>query len=64
MNKIILFFIYVFVVLYSFTACQNEPEFLDPKFDSNETRTYDVRRDTADVVHLQCFQYHTLLLQY
>ena len=55
MNKIILFFIYVFVVLYSFTACQNEPEFLDPKFDSNENRTYDDRRDTADVVHLQCF---------
>ncbi|MFR3328588.1 MAG: hypothetical protein ACLTSL_00195 [Odoribacter splanchnicus] len=55
MNKIILFFIYILMALFVILACQNEPEFPDPKFDSNETRTYDVRRDTAEVVHLKCF---------
>lgn len=55
MNRTILFFICIFAVLFSINACQNDPEFPDPKFDSNETRTYNIRRDTADAVHLKCF---------
>ncbi len=36
-------------------ACQETPEFPDPKFDSTDTRIYEVRRDTADFVSLECF---------
>lgn len=42
-------------MLWALASCQVEPEFPDPKFDSNETRTYEIRRDTADEVHLRCF---------
>lgn len=35
-------------------ACDNKPEFPDPKFDSSATSEYMVRRDTADVFYLNC----------
>ncbi|WP_099291732.1 MULTISPECIES: hypothetical protein [unclassified Butyricimonas] len=44
-----------FLVSFLFIACQETPEFPDPKFDSTDTRVYEVRRDTADFVNLECF---------
>lgn len=40
---------------FLFAACQETPEFPDPKFDSTDTRIYEVRRDTADFANLECF---------
>jgi len=36
-------------------ACNETPEFPDPKFDSPVTREYVVRRDTADTFTLKCY---------
>ncbi|WP_161876156.1 hypothetical protein [Odoribacter sp. Z80] len=47
--------IWIFLLLAGFWgACENEPEFPDPKFDSSATSEYTVRRDTADVFYLSC----------
>ena len=44
MKSTYLFFWLSFLLI----ACQETPEFPDPKFDSTDTRIYEVRRDTAD----------------
>ena len=51
MKSTYLFFWLSFLLI----ACQETPEFPDPKFDSTDTRIYEVRRDTADFVSLECF---------
>lgn len=50
--KIIRMFLLAIILL---PACENNPEFPDPKFDSNATRNIEVRRDTADLVRLGCW---------
>lgn len=47
--------IWIFLLMSVFWgACDDEPEFPDPKFDSSVTGEYTVRRDTADVFYLSC----------
>ncbi|MCB6973912.1 MULTISPECIES: hypothetical protein [Butyricimonas] len=48
-------YLFFFWLSFLFIACQETPEFPDPKFDSTDTRVYEVRRDTADFVNLECF---------
>lgn len=52
MNKYVLIFLGVSLL---FLACEEDPEFPDPKFDSTGVRTSEVRRDTSDYAYLQCF---------
>ncbi len=55
MNRIIRRIPIFFWLGLLFLACEEDPEFPDPKFDSVGVRTSEVRRDTADVTHLKCF---------